>query len=80
MQTRLGSLLEIGINISTGFLTSMIVNYFLLPQYGCHMTVGENFEMTLIFTVISIIRSYFIRRSFNRITHNKLGLNKQLNK
>jgi uncharacterized membrane protein len=71
MQTRLGSLIEISINIATGFMTSMIVNYFLLPHFGCQMSVSDNFKMTVFFTVISIIRSYFVRRVFNKITHRK---------
>lgn len=67
MQTRKGSLVEIATNITAGFITSMVVNFYLLPQYGCQVSHEANFQITVVFTVISIIRSYFFRRMFNRI-------------
>lgn len=64
-QTRLGSLVEVCINILIGFSINWIANIYILPLYGFAITGGQAFSMGLIFTVISVIRSYVIRRWFN---------------
>lgn len=63
-QSRLGSLTETCINIFIGFLTSMALMHFLMPLYGYHMPVETNFQITLVFTVTSILRGYLVRRTF----------------
>ena len=37
----------------------------VLPLYGFHVTGAQAFGMGLVFTVISVARSYAIRRWFN---------------
>ncbi len=64
-QTRLGSLIEVCINILIGFSINWIANMYILPLYGFAITGGQAFSMGLIFTVISVVRSYVIRRWFN---------------
>lgn len=68
-QTRLGSLIEVCINIAIGFAINWIANILILPLYGFHITGGQAFSMGLIFTVISVVRSYVIRRWFNARLH-----------
>lgn len=66
MQTKTMSLIETGINIITGFIMSMIISHFVLPYYlGVTPSLYENFKITLIFTVFSFIRGYYVRRGFN---------------
>jgi hypothetical protein len=72
MQTRLGSLIETLINIGTGFLISMLINIWILPQVGCQVTTGQNVFIVVVFTVASIIRSYVLRRIFNALTVRSL--------
>jgi len=64
-QTRLGSLIEVCINILIGFSINWIANMYILPLYGFAITGGQAFSMGLLFTVISVVRSYVIRRWFN---------------
>jgi len=64
-QTRLGSLIEVCINILIGFSINWIANMYILPLYGFAITGGQAFSMGLIFTVISVVRSYVIRRWFD---------------
>lgn len=64
-QTRLGSLIEVCINIAIGFSINWVANILILPLYGFHVTGGQAFSMGLIFTVISVVRGYVIRRWFN---------------
>jgi hypothetical protein len=68
-QTRLGSLIEVCINIAIGFAINWVANLYILPLYGFHITGGQAFSMGLIFTVISVVRSYVIRRWFNNYLH-----------
>ena len=64
-QTRLGSLIEVCINIVIGFAINWVANLLILPLYGFHITGGQAFSMGLIYTVISVARGYVIRRWFN---------------
>lgn len=64
-QTRLGSLIEVCINILIGFTINWTANMYILPLYGFRITGGQAFSMGLIFTVISVVRGYVIRRWFN---------------
>lgn len=64
-QTKLGSLIEVCINILIGFSINWVANLWILPLYGFNITGGQAFSMGLIFTVISVARGYCIRRWFN---------------
>lgn len=68
-QTRLGSLIEALINTCIGFGINYTANLLIFPLFGFHITLGENFVMGLIYTVISVVRSYCIRRWFNARLH-----------
>ncbi|UIF90882.1 hypothetical protein [Cupriavidus sp. UYPR2.512] len=64
-QTRLGSLYEAVINVVIGFGVNFTANFLIFPLFGMHISPGANFLMGLIYTAISITRSYVIRRWFN---------------
>lgn len=64
-QTRLGSMIEVLFNIAIGFAINWVANIWILPLYGFQITGGQAFSMGLIFTIISVVRSYIIRRYFN---------------
>lgn len=65
-QTKKGSLIESFINVLVGFSLSMGTNILLMAAYGFHVTIHQQFQLTAIFTVLSIGRSYLLRRLFNR--------------
>lgn len=69
MQTRLSSLIEAVINVAIGFVVSLLLTAILLPAYGHQVTWSENFQITGVFTITSILRSYLIRRYFNAQIH-----------
>lgn len=68
-QSRLGSFVETMVNIFIGFVINWIANLLILPLYGFEITGHQAFTMGLIFTVISVARSYTIRRWFNGYIH-----------
>ena len=63
-QSRIHSLLETLSSIAIGFVVSLGITAVVLPAYGLPVTWGQNFEITAIFTVASIVRGYAVRRLF----------------
>lgn len=68
-QTKLGSFIEACINVLIGFGINWVANLIILPQFGFQVTGVQAFNMGLLFTVISVARSYIIRRWFNQRIH-----------
>lgn len=64
-QTRLGSLIEAILNVIIGFTINYAANMLIFPLFSFHITPGANLALGLIYTVISVARSYCVRRWFN---------------
>jgi hypothetical protein len=64
-QTRLGSFIEAWANILVGFGINWVANILILPLFGFNITWGAAFWMGVVFTGISLVRSYVLRRWFN---------------
>lgn len=64
-QTKLGSLIEALFNVLIGFTINYCANLLIFPLFGMHISLSDNVWMGLIYTFISIARSYIIRRWFN---------------
>jgi SNF family Na+-dependent transporter len=74
MQSRTHSLIEACANTASGFLVSLAAAHAVFPAFGCHITTAQNIGITLIFTVLSIARSYVWRRIFNgKETRDTIG-------
>lgn len=67
-QSKPMSALESICNTSSGFIIAMLVSAVVYPIYGWQPTVDTMFQLTVIFTVTSVVRSYLFRRLFNWIT------------
>lgn len=68
-QTRLGSLIEACIGTAIGFVVSISMSVVVYPEFGRAFTMAQNFWITAIFTVASILRSYAVRPWFNARIH-----------
>lgn len=66
-QSRRHSLVESVASTAIGFLVSLALTAVVLPAYGHAVTASQNVQITLIFTVASIARSYAVRRFFNNL-------------
>lgn len=67
-QSQAGSFVEAVANILIGFGINFAANIILLPMFGfSDLTARVAFEIGLVFTVISLVRSYVLRRVFNRV-------------
>ena len=74
-QTRIGSFIEAWANVFIGFGINFVANMLILPHFGfTSLTLKINLVIGLVYTVISVVRSYVIRRWFNARLH-KLALN-----
>jgi hypothetical protein len=65
-QSKRESLIEACLNTASGFLVSLFVWHWVAKWYGIPMPITLNLEITGIFTVVSVARSYLWRRLFNR--------------
>jgi len=65
MQSKIGSFIESLIN---GFGIALGSQIIIFPLYGVHIPIHDNIMITVWFTLISIVRSYTLRRVFNRST------------
>ena len=68
-QTRLGSLIEACINVLIGFVINFCANLVILPLIGFEISVAQNLFIGVLYTVISVARSYAVRRWFNARIH-----------
>ena len=68
-QTKLGSFYEALINVAIGFGINYCANLVILPLFGFHVSLVDNFYIGLLYTVVSVVRSYVVRRWFDRRIH-----------
>ena len=66
MQTKYQSLIESFINILIGYLTALLSQLLIFPLFNIYVTFQDNLLIGLYFTIISLIRSYLVRRYFNK--------------
>jgi len=64
-QTKWMSFFEAASGSALGFGIAWIANFVVLPWFGYHPSIVEAFELTAIFTAISVIRVFLWRRAFN---------------
>lgn len=78
-QTKIQSLVESIINILIGGFVAFISQLIVFPMFGIEATLSDNLGIMAWFTLISVVRSYVIRRWFNNRLHNfSLVLSKNL--
>ena len=66
-QSKFMSMMESIINIVVGFGISLTAQVFFLPLLGVTVSFTQNLYFALIMTVISIARSYLLRRLFEAL-------------
>ena len=65
MQSKKESFIESLTSTTIGWLIGVILNMLVLPLFDYNITVIDSLWVSLIFTVVSVIRGYVIRRFFN---------------
>ena len=64
MQTRTMSFIESLTNVVVGYLVAVLTQFAVFPIFGLRVGVIENLWIGLAFTVVSLLRSYALRRVF----------------
>ena len=64
-QSRRHSMLEACAGTAIGFVVSVLASLVVYPMHGHAFSLTEVSSITLIFTVLSVVRSYIVRRLFN---------------
>ena len=66
-QSRTMSLVESIANVIVGYGVAVATQILIFPIFGLHTTLAQNLKMGAVFTVVSIARSYALRRVFERL-------------
>lgn len=67
MQSRLMSLVESLANILVGYAVAVLTQIVVFPHFGLTTSLTDNLLLGSIFTVVSLARSYVLRRMFNTL-------------
>ena len=73
MQTRWMSLAESVTNIVVGYCLAILTQVIVFPLFGLSVSLGENLGIGAVFTVVSLIRSFALRRAFNALVTRSAG-------
>jgi hypothetical protein len=66
-QSRLMSLVEAVANVLVGLLVAIATQIVVFPMFGVQASLLQNLQLALVFTGISIIRSFLLRRLFEAL-------------
>lgn len=66
-QSRLMSFIEALTNVAAGYGIAVLTQILIFPLFGLHTTLTQNLQMGLVFTGVSIARSFALRRVFEAI-------------
>ena len=66
MQSKRFSLIEATTNTLAGLIIAFAVQLVIYPVMGIPVRIEQNIIITFVFTGVSIIRGYILRRIFNR--------------
>lgn len=66
VQSRTGSLVEAGTNVLVGYVLAIGTQRLVYPLFGIATTLATEAAIALLFTLVSLARSYLLRRVFER--------------
>lgn len=67
IQSRRLSLVEACANVTVGFALAVVTQIVAFPWFGLQTDLGDNLALGALFTLISLLRSYALRRLFERL-------------
>jgi hypothetical protein len=66
-QSRLMSLVEAVTNVIVGYGLAVVTQIIVFPWFGLEAALGEHMAIGVAFVAVSLVRSYLLRRLFERI-------------
>jgi hypothetical protein len=67
-QSRRLSLIEAVTNVVLGYALAVVTQIVVFPWFGLQVSLGDNLAIGGAFVAISLLRSYALRRAFERWT------------
>lgn len=67
-QSRMMSLVEAVTNVTVGYALAVVTQIIVFPWFGLEAALGEHLAIGMAFVGVSLVRSYLLRRLFERIT------------
>jgi hypothetical protein len=67
MQSKKHSFIEALTNCFIGWLVAFLSQLVIFPIVDIHVDLYTNLEISVYFTLVSLLRSYCLRRIFNRL-------------
>lgn len=64
-QTRTASAVEAIANVVIGYGIALLAQVLIFPRFGFTPSASENLQIGALFTLVSLARSYLLRRLFN---------------
>jgi hypothetical protein len=61
------SLVESVANVIVGYGVAVVTQILIFPIFGLQTTLGQNLAMGAVFTIVSLARSFLLRRLFEAI-------------
>jgi len=68
MQQKRHSAMESVVNVLAGYGVAIASQVLIFPWFGIHVSIRTNLWIGAWFTLISLVRSYFLRRIFTHLT------------
>jgi len=66
------SLAESTTNVAAGYGIAVLTQVLVFPLFGLNISLSKNLGIGVVFTVISLVRSYVLRRIFNALSPSPL--------
>ena len=66
-QSRRMSMIEAASATATSYCVAIGCQLVIYPLFDIHVTLTQNFALAAVFTLISLVRGYMVRRVFNYI-------------
>lgn len=79
IQTKTTSMIESVANVVIGYGVALASQLVIFPIYDIDISLKTNIAIGIWFTLISIIRSFIVRRIFNKMSENKLAKEVMMN-
>lgn len=66
-QSHLMSFVESLANVTVGYGVAVLTQILVFPIFGLHATLAHHLQVGAVFTLVSVCRSYLLRRLFEHL-------------
>lgn len=67
MQSKKMSIIESISNVAIGYIVAIVAQVIVFPIFDINIKPQDHILIGLLFTIVSLVRSYVLRRLFNKL-------------